>query len=65
MLPYIEAHLAAGGRLNQVTRHMLGAFRGPPGRAGLEARPVGGRPSRRRGAGLVERALSEVTLRAA
>ncbi|MEM7496564.1 MAG: tRNA dihydrouridine(20/20a) synthase DusA [Pseudomonadota bacterium] len=31
MLPYIEAHLAAGGRLNQVTRHMLGAFAGRPG----------------------------------
>jgi len=31
MLPYIEAHLAAGGRLNQVTRHMLGLFAGRPG----------------------------------
>jgi len=31
MLPYIEAHLAAGGRLNQITRHMLGLFHGQPG----------------------------------
>ena len=31
MLPYIEAHLAAGGRLHQVTRHMLGLFAGRPG----------------------------------
>ncbi|MFD2738880.1 tRNA dihydrouridine(20/20a) synthase DusA [Sulfitobacter aestuarii] len=31
MLPYIETHLAAGGRLNQVTRHMLGLFAGRPG----------------------------------
>jgi tRNA-dihydrouridine synthase A len=31
MLPYIEAHLAAGGRLHQVTRHMLGLFAGQPG----------------------------------
>ena len=31
MLPYIEAHLAAGGRLNQITRHMLGLFAGRPG----------------------------------
>jgi tRNA-dihydrouridine synthase A len=31
MLPYIEAHLAAGGRLNQITRHMLGLFAGQPG----------------------------------
>jgi tRNA-dihydrouridine synthase A len=31
MLPYIEAHLASGGRLNQITRHMLGLFAGQPG----------------------------------
>lgn len=31
MLPYIEAHLSAGGRLHQVTRHMLGLFAGRPG----------------------------------
>lgn len=31
MLPYIEAHLSAGGRLNQITRHMLGLFAGRPG----------------------------------
>jgi tRNA-dihydrouridine synthase A len=31
MLPYIEAHLATGGRLHQITRHMLGLFAGRPG----------------------------------
>jgi tRNA-dihydrouridine synthase A len=31
MLPYIEAHLAAGGRLTQITRHMLGLCAGRPG----------------------------------
>ncbi|MCW8841957.1 MAG: tRNA dihydrouridine(20/20a) synthase DusA [Rhodobacteraceae bacterium] len=31
MLPYIERHLLQGGKLNQVTRHMLGAFAGQPG----------------------------------
>ncbi|MBI1416613.1 MAG: tRNA dihydrouridine(20/20a) synthase DusA [Limimaricola sp.] len=31
MLPYIAAHLAGGGRLHQVTRHMLGLFNGRPG----------------------------------
>ncbi|MBV2361418.1 tRNA dihydrouridine(20/20a) synthase DusA [Thalassococcus sp. CAU 1522] len=31
MLPYIDAHLVAGGRLHQVTRHMLGLFAGRPG----------------------------------
>ncbi len=31
MRPYIAGHLAAGGRLHQVTRHMLGLFAGRPG----------------------------------
>jgi len=31
MLPYIEAHLSNGGRLHQITRHMLGLFHGRPG----------------------------------
>ncbi|MBV1869002.1 MAG: tRNA dihydrouridine(20/20a) synthase DusA, partial [Marinosulfonomonas sp.] len=31
MIPYIEAHLAQGGRLNAITRHMLGLFSGQPG----------------------------------
>lgn len=31
MLPYIEAHLTNGGKLNQITRHMLGLFAGQPG----------------------------------
>lgn len=31
MLPYIESELTKGTRLNQITRHMLGAFSGRPG----------------------------------
>ena len=31
MLPYIDRHIASGGRLHQVTRHMLGLFTGRPG----------------------------------
>ncbi len=31
MLPYIDRHLSRGGRLNQITRHMLGLFAGRPG----------------------------------
>ncbi len=31
MLPYIEAHLTTGGKLGQITRHMLGLFTGRPG----------------------------------
>ncbi|MCF6345446.1 MAG: tRNA dihydrouridine(20/20a) synthase DusA [Thiomicrorhabdus sp.] len=31
MTPYIEQHLIGGGKLNQITRHMLGLFHGLPG----------------------------------
>jgi len=31
MIPYMEAELAAGARLNAITRHMLGLFQGVPG----------------------------------
>ena len=31
MIPYIQKHLATGGRLNQITRHLLGLFHGVSG----------------------------------
>lgn len=31
MLPYIDRHLANGGKLNQVSRHLLGMFHAQPG----------------------------------
>ncbi|MFV0385876.1 tRNA dihydrouridine(20/20a) synthase DusA [Paracoccus sp. (in: a-proteobacteria)] len=34
MRPYIVTHLSGGGRLHQVTRHMLGLFHGQPGARG-------------------------------
>ena len=34
MRPHIADHLAAGGRLHQITRHMLGLFQGRPGARG-------------------------------
>ncbi len=34
MLPYISDHLAADGKLGQITRHMLGMFQGRPGARG-------------------------------
>ena len=34
MMPYIHAHIENGGRLNQITRHMLGLFTGRPGARG-------------------------------
>ena len=61
MLPYIDQHLSGGGRLHQVTRHMLGLFAGRPGARGW--RRVLSEGAHRDGAGtaLVLRALTEVT----
>ena len=60
MLPYIEAHLGAGGRLHQITRHMLGLFAGRPG--ARQWRRVLSEGASQKGAGpeLVLRALAEV-----
>ena len=65
MLPYIDAHLHAGGRLNQITRHMLGLFANRPGARAW--RRVLSEGAHKDGAGpaLVERALAEVVARAA
>ena len=65
MLPYIERHLAAGGRLNQVTRHMLGLFAGRPGARAWRRLLSDG--AHRPGAGpeLVEEALAAVPSRLA
>lgn len=60
MLPYIERHLAGGGRLHQVTRHMLGLFAGRPGARAW--RRVLSEGATRPGAGpdLVEQALERI-----
>ncbi|MFW2544994.1 tRNA dihydrouridine(20/20a) synthase DusA [Primorskyibacter sp. 2E107] len=60
MLPYIEAHLTSGGKLHQVTRHMLGLFAGRPG--ARVWRRVLSEGASRAGAGpaLVEEALAQV-----
>lgn len=59
MLPYIEAHLASGGRLHEITRHMLGLFAGRPG--ARIWRRVLSEGATRPGAGpeLVEQALAQ------
>jgi len=31
LIPYVERHLAAGGRINNVVRHILGLYHGVPG----------------------------------
>ncbi len=61
MRPYIAAHLAQGGRLHQITRHMLGAFAGAAGARGW--RRVLSTQAMRAGAGLevLDAALAEVS----
>ena len=65
MKPYISAHLAAGGRLHQITRHMLGLFAGRPGARGW--RRVLSEGATRDGAGLdlLDAALAQVPATAA
>ncbi len=65
MLPYIEAHLSAGGRLNQISRHMLGLFAGRPGARGWKR--TLSEQAHRDGAGpdVILQALNHVTQHAA
>jgi tRNA-dihydrouridine synthase A len=60
MRPYIARHLADGGRLHQITRHMLGLFHGQPGARGW--RRVLSEGASREGAGLsvLDLALSQL-----
>ncbi len=60
MLPYIEAYLAAGGKLAQVTRHMLGLFAGRPGARGWQRALSEGAHLPGAGPELVEAALAYV-----
>ncbi len=65
MRPYIANHLAQGGRLHQVTRHMLGLFSGRPGARGW--RRVLSEQANRPGAGLsvIDDAAAQVEIAAA
>ncbi|WP_343222725.1 tRNA dihydrouridine(20/20a) synthase DusA [Mameliella sediminis] len=60
MLPYVETHLTSGGKLHQITRHMLGLFAGRPG--ARRWRQILSTGASRDGAGpeLVEEALSHI-----
>ncbi len=65
MRPYIAGHLAQGGRLHQVTRHMLGLFQGRPGARGWR-RILSERASRDgAGLGVLDEALAQVLAAAA
>lgn len=60
MRPYIQDHIAQGGRLHQITRHMLGTFTGRPGARGW--RRVLSERANKPGAGLdvLDAALAEL-----
>ena len=62
MIPYIKAHLAAGGRLHQVTRHMLGLFAGRPGARAWRRVLSEGAHRRDAGPELLEQALAQIEL---
>jgi len=61
MKPYIAAHLETGGRLHQITRHMLGLFHGRPGARGWRRVLSEGATRPGAGLGLFDLALAEVT----
>ncbi len=62
MLPYIEAHLGSGGKLGQVTRHMLGLFAGRPGARGWRRVLSEGAHKPGAGAELVLDALGQIEM---
>ena len=62
MFPYIEAHLEAGGKLAQVTRHMLSLFAGQPGARGWRRILSEGAHRPEAGTALILQALDAVQL---
>ena len=62
MLPYIEAHLSAGGRLHQITRQMLGLFSGRPGARAWRRMLSEGATVSGAGPELVKQALAQLPL---
>ncbi len=60
MRPYIAAHIEAGGRLHQVTRHMLGLFSGRPGARNWRRRLSEGANRPGAGVALLQQALDDV-----
>ncbi|MDR5652992.1 tRNA dihydrouridine(20/20a) synthase DusA [Ruixingdingia sedimenti] len=65
MRPHIARHLAAGGRLHQITRHMLGLFAGQPGARGWRRMLSEGASRPGAGLDLFDAALTGVAERAA
>ena len=65
MAPHVERHLAAGGKLGQVTRHMLGLYAGLPGARAWRRTLSEGAARAGAGVDVLWRALDHVTDRAA
>ncbi|MCG6884847.1 MAG: tRNA dihydrouridine(20/20a) synthase DusA [Silicimonas sp.] len=65
MIPYVETYLAGGGRLNAVTRHMLGLFTGRPGARAWRRTLSEGAHGEGAGADLLRVAVDEVRERRA
>ena len=61
MIPYIESHLQTGGRLPQITRHMLGLFAGRPGARAWRRTLSEGAHHPDAGPGLLLKALAHIT----
>ncbi len=60
MLPYIDAHVANGGKLGQVSKHMLGLFTGRPGARAWRRVLSEGAHKPGAGVALVEAAMAEL-----
>jgi tRNA-dihydrouridine synthase A len=45
LMPYIAAHLAAGGKMHSITRHVLGLYHGEPGARAFRRHLSGGNVS--------------------
>jgi tRNA-dihydrouridine synthase A len=65
MLPYIEAHVMRGGRLGQISKHMLGLFTGRPGARSWRRYLSENAHLPGAGPDVVEAALSQVVAQAA
>jgi tRNA-dihydrouridine synthase A len=60
ILPYVDMHLAEGGKVHNVTRHMLGLFSGRPGARGWRRMLSEGAHRDGAGPALIEAALQEI-----
>ncbi len=62
MRPYIARHLASGGRLHNITRHMLGLFSGRPGAKGWRRILSEGAQDKSAGMEVLDAALAMVSV---